>query len=194
MTDSAVAERPAKVAMNGVDVPTLLATINAVGENPEAAKFQFRANGNWVSGTHSRATMNGFFGAGQEHERETTFIAEGDHAKVLCGTDKAPTPIEYLLAALSACITAGIGNIASARGVELEAVESNVVGDIDLQGILGLNDSVRNGYQGISATFKVKGKADAEKLRKLVEQSVARSAVFDVLTNGVPVKINIEAA
>jgi uncharacterized OsmC-like protein len=194
MTDSAVAERPAKVAMNGVDVPTLLATINAVGENPEAAKFQFRANGNWVSGTHSRATMNGFFGAGQEHERETTFIAEGDHAKVLCGTDKAPTPVEYLLAALSACITAGIGNIASARGVELEAVESNVVGDIDLQGILGLNDSVRNGYQGISATFKVKGKADAEKLRKLVEQSVARSAVFDVLTNGVPVKINIEAA
>jgi uncharacterized OsmC-like protein len=194
MTDSAVAERPAKVAMNGVDVPTLLATINAVGENPEAAKFQFRANGNWVSGTHSRATMNGFFGAGQEHERETTFIAEGDHAKVLCGTDKAPTPIEYLLAALSACITAGIGNIASARGVELEAVESNVVGDIDLQGILGLNDSVRNGYQGINATFKVKGKADAEKLRKLVEQSVARSAVFDVLTNGVPVKINIEAA
>jgi uncharacterized OsmC-like protein len=194
MTDSAVAERPAKVAMNGVDVPTLLATINAVGENPEAAKFQFRANGNWVSGTHSRATMNGFFGAGQEHERETTFIAEGDHAKVLCGTDKAPTPVEYLLAALSACITAGIGNIASARGVELEAVESNVVGDIDLQGILGLNDSVRNGYQGINATFKVKGKADAEKLRKLVEQSVARSAVFDVLTNGVPVKINIEAA
>jgi uncharacterized OsmC-like protein len=194
MTDSAVAERPAKVAMNGVDVPTLLATINAVGENPAAAKFQFRANGNWVSGTHSRATMNGFFGAGQEHERETTFIAEGDHAKVLCGTDKAPTPVEYLLAALSACITAGIGNIASARGVELEAVESNVVGDIDLQGILGLNDSVRNGYQGINATFKVKGKADAEKLRKLVEQSVARSAVFDVLTNGVPVKINIEAA
>jgi uncharacterized OsmC-like protein len=194
MTDSAVAERPAKVAMNGVDVPTLLATINAVGENPAAAKFQFRANGNWVSGTHSRATMNGFSGAGQEHERETTFIAEGDHAKVLCGTDKAPTPIEYLLAALSACITAGIGNIASARGVELEAVESNVVGDIDLQGILGLNDSVRNGYQGINATFKVKGKADAEKLRKLVEQSVARSAVFDVLTNGVPVKINIEAA
>jgi uncharacterized OsmC-like protein len=194
MTDSAVAERPAKVAMNGVDVPTLLATINAVGENPEAAKFQFRANGNWVSGTHSRATMNGFFGAGQEHERETTFIAEGDHAKVLCGTDKAPTPVEYLLAALSACITAGIGNIASARGVELEAVESNVVGDIDLQGILGLNDSVRNGYQGINATFKVKGKADAEKLRKLVEQSVARSAVFDVLTNGVPVTINIEAA
>jgi uncharacterized OsmC-like protein len=194
MTDSAVAERPAKVAMTGVDVPTLLATINAVGENPAAAKFQFRANGNWVSGTHSRATMNGFFGAGQEHERETTFIAEGDHAKVLCGTDKAPTPVEYLLAALSACITAGIGNIASARGVELEAVESNVVGDIDLQGILGLNDSVRNGYQGINATFKVKGKADAEKLRKLVEQSVARSAVFDVLTNGVPVKINIEAA
>jgi uncharacterized OsmC-like protein len=189
-----VAEKPAKVAMNGVDVPTLLATINAVGENPDLAKFQFRAGGAWVSGTHSRATMNGFYGAGGEHERDTTFVAEGDHAKVLCGTDMGPTPVEYLLAALSACITAGIGNIASARGVELEAVESSIEGDIDLRGILGLSDQVRNGYQGINATFKVRGKADAEKLRKLVEQSVARSAVFDVLTNGVPVKINIEAA
>lgn len=193
MTETVI-EKPAKVARNGVDVPTLLATINAVGENPEAAKFQFRARGDWISGTHSRAAMNGFFGAGQEHERDTTFVAEGDHAKVLCGTDKAPTPIEYLLAALSACITAGIGNIASTRGIDLESVESEVAGDIDLQGILGLNDQVRNGYQGISATFRVKGQADAEKLRRVVEQSVARSAVFDVLTNGVPVKIDIQVA
>jgi uncharacterized OsmC-like protein len=194
MNDTTVIEKPAKAPLNGVDVPTLLATINAVGEQPELAKFQFRANGSWISGTHSRAVMNGFSGAGGEHERETTFIAEGDHAKVLCGTDLAPTPIEYLLAALSACITAGIGNIASARGVELESVESRVSGDIDLRGILGLSDEVRNGYQGISATFRVKGNAEAEKLRKVVEQSIARSAVFDVLTNGVPVKINIEAA
>src|SRR5690606_5998828 len=146
MTETAtVTEKPAKVAMNGVDVPSLLATINAVGEAPEAAQFQFRANGEWLSGPHSRAVMHGFCGAGQEHERNTTFVAEGDHAEVLCGTDKAPTPIEYLLAALSACITAGIGNIASARGVELEEVKSSVTGDIDLQGILGLNDQVRNG-------------------------------------------------
>jgi uncharacterized OsmC-like protein len=138
--------------------------------------------------------MNGYYGAGGEHERATAFAAEGDHSEVLCGTDKAPTPIEYLLAALSACITAGIGNIASARGVKLESVESQVDGDIDLLGLLGLSDQVRNGYQGISATFKIKGAADAEKLRGIVEQSVARSAVFDVLTNGVPVNITIEAA
>jgi uncharacterized OsmC-like protein len=189
-----VTEKPAKIAMNGVDVPSLLATINAVGETPELAKFQFRAKGAWISGTHSRAEMSGYFGAGAEHERATAFTAEGDHSEVLCGADKAPTPIEYLLAALSACITAGIGNIASARGVELESVESRVVGDIDLLGLLGLSDQVRNGYQGISATFKIKGAADAEKLRGIVEQSVARSAVFDVLTNGVPVNITIEAA
>lgn len=194
MGDTTVTQKPAKVAMNGVDVPTLLATINAVGANPEAARFQFRARGNWISGTHSRVAMNGFFGAGVEHERDTTFVAEGDHAKVLCGTDLGPTPVEFLLAALSACITAGIGNIASARGIALESVESVVKGDIDLQGILGLNDSVRNGYQGIDATFKVKGEAEAEKLIRVVEQSIARSAVFDVLTNGVPVRINIEAA
>lgn len=185
-------KRPAKAPMNGVDVPTLLATINAVGESPDLAKFQFRANGEWVRGTHSRAEMNGYSGAGGEHERPAPFVAEADHTTVLCGDDAAPTPIEYLLSALSACITAGIGNIASARGVELEAVTSTVTGDIDLQGLLGLSPDVRNGYQGISATFRVKGAADPEKLRNIVRQSVARSAVFDVLTNGVPVDIRIE--
>lgn len=181
-----------KVAMNGVDTPTLLATIKAVGEHPELARFQFRTHGEWVTGTHSRAVMNGFSGAGGEHEHMKAFVAEGDHPTVLCGKDNGPTPVEYLLSALSACITAGIGNIASARGVELTAVESEVEGDIDLQGILGLNDEVRNGYEGIDATFRIKGDASPEKLRQIVEQSVARSAVFDVLTNGVPVTIHIK--
>jgi uncharacterized OsmC-like protein len=192
-TIEAPAKAP-KVAMNGVDVPTLLATINAVSEAPAAAKFQFRADGEWVSGTHSRTTVGGYFGAGAEQEREEAFTAEADHPAVLCGGDNAATPIEYLLTALSACITAGIGNIASARGVELEEVTSHIEGDIDLQGLLGIDENVRNGYQGINASFKVKGQAEAEKLRKIVEQSIARSAVFDVLTNGVPVNINIEAA
>ncbi len=188
-----VMEKPAKVAKNGVDVPTLLATIGAVKEAPVAAQFQFRAKGQWVEGTHSRAAVNGYFGAGVEHTRAQDFVVEGDHPAVLCGADKAPAPVEYLLSALAACLTAGIGNIASVRQIDLESVETIVEGDIDLQGLLGLNDEVRNGYQGIRATVKIKGGADAEALNRVVQQSIARSAVFDMLTNGTQVDVQIDA-
>jgi uncharacterized OsmC-like protein len=110
---------------------------------------------------------------------------------VLVGQDRGPTPIEFLLHGLAACITAGIGNIAAARGVKLTSVESRVEGDIDLRGILGLSGDVRNGYERIRITFDIVGDAPPEKLRQIVEQSKARSAVFDVLTNGVPVDLSI---
>ncbi|MCG6882780.1 MAG: OsmC family protein [Silicimonas sp.] len=180
-----------KVAMNGVEVPTLLATIGFVGENPEAAKFQFRAKGEWVDGTFSRTTVNGYFGAGQEHERAEDFVAEGDHPAVLCGGDRAMTPPEMLLSALAACITAGIGNIASARQVKLTSVKTTVEGDIDLLGMLGLNSETRNGYNEIRATVAIEGDADAEKLAKIVQQSVARSAAFDMLKNGTNVQVEV---
>jgi uncharacterized OsmC-like protein len=184
-------ERPTKAPMNGVDVPMLLGTINAVADQRDFAKFQFRARGSWISGTHSRATVNGYFGAGQEHGRDDDFVIEADHTAVLCGTDKAPTPVEYLLSALAACITAGIGNIASAKQIRLVSVKTTVEGDIDLQGLLGLNDEVRNGYQSIRCTVAIDGDASAEQLRKIVEKSVQRSAVFDMLKNGTDVEVAV---
>ena len=192
-TTEAPRERPMPEPRNGVDTPALLNTINAVANQTDLAKFQFRASNRWLAGTHSRSEMSGYFGAGAEQAREATFTAEADHTTVLCGTDEGPTPVEYLLHALAACLTAGIGNIASARGITLHEVESTVEGDIDLQGILGISDDVRNGYQGIRVSFKIRGDAEAEKLRKIVEQSRARSAVYDVLTNGVPVTVDIDA-
>ena len=185
--------RREKVAMNGVDVPTLFATINAVGAQPELAKFQFRATNKWVRGTHSQSRIEGFSGAGGEHEQTADFVYDADHPPVLCGKGEAPTPVEFLLHALSACITAGIGNVAAARGSELESVESQVEADCDLRGLLGISDEVRNGYSAIRLRFKVKGDASAEKLRAVVAQSQARSAVYDVLTNGVPVEIEVDA-
>ncbi|KPK16032.1 MAG: osmotically inducible protein C [Myxococcales bacterium SG8_38] len=185
--------RREKRPLNGVDVPTLFATINAVAEQPELAKFQFRASNEWIKGTHSRSRIEGYSGAGGEHAQTGDFVYDGDHPPVLCGAGNAPTPVEFLLHALAACITAGIGNVAAARGVTLESVESRVEGDIDLRGLLGISDQVRNGYQGIRLAFKVKGDADAETLRKIVAQSQARSAVYDVLTNGVPVSIEVDA-
>ncbi|MGB5812814.1 MAG: OsmC family protein [Polyangiales bacterium] len=185
--------RKEKRAMNGVDVPTLFATINAVGEQPELAKFQFRASNKWVRGTHSRSTIEGFSGAGGEHAQTQDFVYDGDHPPVLCGAGNAPTPVEFLLHAIAGCITAGIGNIASARGVELESIESTVEADLDARGMLGLAEDVRNGYSGIRLSFKVVGDAPAEKLRQIVQQSQDRSAVFDVLTNGCPVSIEVAA-
>jgi uncharacterized OsmC-like protein len=179
---------------NGVDVDTLFATLDAVKEQPAAAQFQFRVKNRWVSGTHSRGSISGFYGVGQEQERDETFIVEADHPKVLVGADKAPTPAEHLLAALAACLTAGIGNIAAARGIELTEVESTVEGDIDLQGILGLSDEVRNGFERIRVSFKIRGNAPEERLRALVEQSRARSAVFDVITNGTRVQVDADVS
>lgn len=186
-------QEPAKVRvpLNGVDTPNLFATINAVAGNPPLAKFQFRATNRWVAGTHSRGTIESFYGAGSEQKHKRTFTLEADHPAVLVGADNAPLPVEYLLYGLASCITSGIANIAAARGVTLTEVEAKVEGEIDLRGILGLSGDVRNGYDKIRATFTIKGDAPEEKLRQIVEQSKARSAVFDVLTNGVPVDIGI---
>ena len=179
---------------NGVDTATLFATLDAVKAAPEAAKFQFRAHNEWISGTHSRGTIYGFYGVGAERTHERSFQFDADHPAVLVGTDNGPTPVEHLLHALAACLTAGLVNIAAARGVQLTEVHSEVSGDIDLNGILGLNPEVRNGYEKITVHFTIRGDAPAEKLRALVEQSRARSAVFDVITNGVPVTIDVATA
>jgi len=176
---------------NGVDTATLFATIDAVKAAPEAAKFQFRARNEWISGTHSRGTIDGFYGVGEERTHERSFHFDADHPAVLVGRDNGPTPVEYVLHALATCLTAGLANIAAARGIRLTEVRSTVSGDIDLNGILGLNPEVRNGYQHITVRFTVKGAAPAEKLRQLVEQSRARSAVYDVITNRVPVTIEV---
>jgi uncharacterized OsmC-like protein len=177
---------------NGVDTATLFATLDAVKAAPEAAKFQFRAANQWLSGTHNRSTIQGYFGVGEERTHERTFHFDADHPAVLVGRDNGPTPAEYVLHALAACLTAGLANIAAARGVRLTEVRSIVSGDIDLNGILGLNPNVRNGYEKITVRFTVKGDAPAEKLREIVEQSRARSAVYDVVTSGVPVTIEVD--
>jgi uncharacterized OsmC-like protein len=177
---------------NGVDTATLFATLDAVKQAPQAAQFQFRAHNEWVSGTHSRSTINDYFGVGEERAHEHTFVFNADHPAVLVGRDNGPTPVEYVLHALAACLTAGLANIAAARKITLTEVRSTVTGDIDLNGILGLDPAVRNGYQQVGIRFTIKGDAPADVLRGLVEQSRARSAVYDVITNGVPVAVEVD--
>jgi uncharacterized OsmC-like protein len=191
MTTDTTAAQASDSTRNGVDTTTLFATLDAVKQAPEAARFQFRAHNQWVSGTHNRTTIADYFGVGEERSHERTFVFDADHPAVLVGWDHGPTPTEFVLHALAACLTAGLANIAAARGVTLTEVRSTVTGDIDLNGIFGLNPEVRNGYQQITVRFTIKGDAPAETLRELVEQSRARSAVYDSVTNGVPVAIEV---
>jgi uncharacterized OsmC-like protein len=177
---------------NGVDTAALFATIDAVKDDPELAKFRFRTTNRWVSGTHNQSTIHGFFGAKQDMTHNTAWTYSADHPAVLVGRDNGPTPTEYLLHALAACLMSGLANIAATRGIQLTDVTADVEGDIDLLGILGLSDEVRNGFEQIKVRFTVHGD-DPDKLRTVVEQSRRRSAVYDMLTNGVPVSIEVDA-
>jgi uncharacterized OsmC-like protein len=189
---TATVSRPPR---NGVDVPTLFATLDAVKQSPQIARFQFRASNDWVRGTHSRSAIQGFHGAGQEDtSRQEPFVYDADHPAVLVGSNQGPTPVEFLLHAIAACLTAGLANIAAARGVTLRRVTSTVEGDIDLLGILGLSDTVRNGYQQIRVHLDVEGDASPEELAALVERSRLRSAVYDVLAHGTDVRVDVSTS
>src|SRR4051794_12298946 len=118
---------------NGVDVEALFATINVVKGQSELAQFTFRARNTWIDGTHSRTTYGTFSGAGGDHEHKAVYSAGADHPMVLTGNDEAPTPVEHLLHAIAACLTAGLANIAAARSIELRSVTSTVEGNIDLR-------------------------------------------------------------
>ena len=179
---------------NGVDTPALFATIGAVAGMPSLGAFQFRTRSRWMGGTHTRTTISEFSGAGGAQRHTTEHVGDADHPAVLCGADAGPTPVEWVLHALASCLMAGIANISAARGVTLHSVEATVEGDIDLRGILGLSKEVRNGYRAIRVTFAISGDASPETLQGIVAQSQARSAVLDLLTNGVPVSVAVSSA
>ncbi len=182
------------VPRNGVDVPTLFATLDAVRAQPELADFQFRAHNTWVSGTHNRTTIQGFHGAGQEDTTRTAaFTYDADHPAVLVGGNDGPTAAEFLLHAIAACLTHGVATIAAARGITLHRVEARVEGDVDLMGVLGLDPEVRNGYRQIRVSYEIEGDASPAELETLVRRSRDRSAVYDVITHGTDVVVDVTA-
>jgi uncharacterized OsmC-like protein len=175
---------------NGVDTEKLFATLDAIKAQPDLAKFQFRATNKWIHGAHNRSVIKDFYGAGQEDtSRSEPFVLDAGEPAVLIGDDTGPNPAEFVLHALAACLTTSLVYVAAARGVRLTEVESTLEGDINVQGALGLSDEFRNGYEQVRVTFKVKGDAPPEKLREVVERAQERSAVFDIVSHGVPVKV-----
>ncbi len=180
----------AETIRNGVDTGQLFATLDAVNDQPDLGRFQFRVSNRWINGAHNQGVIRDFYGAGQEDvSRDSAFEVDAGEPAVLCGADTGPNPAEYLLAALAACLTTSIVYIAAARKVTLTEVESTLEGDMDVRGALGLSDEVRNGFERIRVTFTVKGEASPEKLQELVARAQKRSAVFDMVTNGVPVSV-----
>jgi len=177
---------------NGVDTGVMFATLDAIKAQPELGAFQFRARNRWIGGAHNRTTIKDFYGAGQEDtSRASEFTIDAGEPAILLGTDTGPNPVEYLLHALAACLTTSLVYVAAARGVHLTEVESTLEGDMDVRGALGLDDGYRNGFERIRVSFKVKGDAPEEKLREVVARAQARSAVFDIVTNGVPISVDV---
>lgn len=175
--------------VNGVDVGTVKNTVNAIEENPSIAKFEFRARNRWVDGGHNQTSINDYYGANQENAREKPFLLDADEPPLLAGRDLGANPVEHLLNALAACVTTTMVYHAALRGIKLEEVESELKGDIDLRGFLGISNDVRRGYEKITVNFKVK--TDEENLERLKALSKL-SPVYDVSTNGTNVDINIE--
>ncbi len=193
MTDTTITAT--RTGRNGVDTATMFATLDAIKAQPEIAKFRFRARNQWLGGAHNRSTIKGFYAAGGEDTtRSEAFELDAGEPAILLGADVAPNPAEYLLHALAGCLTTSIVYVAAARKVELTSVESTLTGDMDVRGALGVDPEPRNGFERIRVAFRVTGDAPAEKLHEIVERAKQRSAVYDMVTNGVPVAVDVATA
>ncbi len=194
MSQQTMEAKKKPMPLNGVDTPQLFATINAVGAHPELAQFQFRASNRWIAGTHSIGRIESFFGAGGEQRHERVFKYDADHPAVLVGKDQGPTPVEFLLTGLLACLTAGIGNIAAARGVKLTKVESRIEGDIDLRGIPGPLERGPQRLPEAPRELRHRGRRAARRssFRSSSSRRRARRSTTCSRT-GVPVEISVDA-
>ena len=180
--------------INGVDLDRLSGTIDAVSADPALARFQFRARNHWIDGGYSRTTIKGFYGAGQEDATRTEpFTVDADEPPVLLGRNRAPNTGEYVLHALAACVSGTIVYHAAARGIALDGLETTIEGDLDLRGFLGLDSSVRPGYEQIRVTIKVAGDFDDDQFAELATLT-RYSPVRDIVSNPVPVAIDVARA
>jgi uncharacterized OsmC-like protein len=177
---------------NGVDVEFLLGAREMLSEAPEAAQFKWRAKCDWVRGTHSQTSVEGFFGLGEEQSHKSTHMFDADHPEVFSSEDHGATPVEIVLAGLASCLTAGVAAVAQHREIQLNSVSATLEGGMDVQGILGIDSDVRNGFDGIKVTYNIDADASQEDIEALVAQSQKRSAVYDIITN--PTNVTVEVS
>lgn len=179
-----------RTANNGVNVAALLEAREALTNMPEAAQFKWRATCDWQNGTHASSTVEGFFGLGEEQHHVTSFSFDSDHPEIFASEDKGATPVEFVLVGLAGCLTAGIAAVAQNRDIQLKSVKATLEAPMDIQGILGIDSDVRNGFEDISVKYEIDADASREDIEALVAQSQKRSAVFDIITN--PTNVTVE--
>jgi len=180
-----------KPASNGVNVAALLGAREALSQAPEAARFNWRATCTWLGGTHSRSTVDGFFGLGAEQRHRSTFSFDTDHPEIFAAEDNGATPVEMVLTGLAGCLTAGVTSVAQMRNIQLRSVTATVEGSMDIQGILGMDADVRNGFDAVTVSFDIDADASREDIEALVAQSQKRSAVYDIMTNPTNVSVTV---
>ena len=176
---------------NGVNVEALLGAREALSEAPAAAQFTWRAKCDWVHGTYSKTSVEGYFGLGEEQKHKTTFTFDADHPEVFASEDRGATPVELVLAGLASCLTAGVAAVAQHREVQLTSVSATLEGGMDIQGILGMDSDIRNGFDGIKVTYQIDADASREDIEAIVAQSQKRSAVYDIITNPTNVTVDV---
>ena len=177
---------------NGVNVEALMGAREALTEAPAAAQFTWRATSNWINGTHTRSSVKGFHGLGENQSHRTEFTFDSDHPEVFASEDIGATPVEYVLVGLAGCLTAGIASVAQNRAIQLRKVTATLEGKMDLQGILGIDKDVRNGFDDVTIRFDIDADATPEEIEALVAQSQKRSAVFDCITNPTNVEVEVK--
>jgi uncharacterized OsmC-like protein len=175
-----------------VNVEALFGAQAALKQAPEAAQFKWRASVKWLNGTHSRSTIETFYGLGGEQKHRKPYSFEADHPEVFASEDNGATPVEIVLAGLASCLTAGVAAVAQARKVQLRSVSATLEAGMDIRGILGVDADVRNGFDGIKVTYKIDADASPEDIKAIVAQSQKRSAVYDIITN--PTNVTVEVA
>ena len=174
---------------NGVNVGALLDARAALKQAPEAAKFTWRASCKWKNGTHSQTKVTGFRGLGQEQKHKTEFTFENDHPEIFASQDLGATPVEMVLVGLAGCLSAGVAAVAQNRNIQLHSVKATLEAGMDLRGILGIDENVRNGFEGINVHYEIDADATEAEIAALVAQSQKRSAVFDIVTNPTDVSV-----
>lgn len=178
-----------EVILNGVDTNVVNELIEEVKAQPDLAKCNFRLTNKWMGGGHTHSTVKDFYGAKQTISHLKTYELDTDEPPILAGRDIGPNPVEHLLNALAGCLTATLVYHAAVRGIEIEELESELDGDIDLRGFFGLSNDVSKGFENIKVKFKVKtADENLEKLRALSKLS----PVFDTTSNGTNVDVQIE--
>jgi uncharacterized OsmC-like protein len=193
MTETATFTKDTATVRNGVDTNTMFATLDAIKAQPEIAQIRFRARNRWLGGAHNRSTIKDFYAAcAEDTSRTEAFTLDAGEPAILLGADTGPNPAEYLLHALAACVTTSLVYSAAARGVRLTSVESMLEGDLNVQAAMGTNtEDYRNGFERIRMTVTISGDAPAEKLRQVVQRGTDRSVVFDSISNGVPISVDV---